>query len=73
MNLREVKEGLAKGESFKRPFGRKGWEYVRPLSDGYFEHTVVGSDWGGCAELHITIMTSDRWDDHGWMPEHLGE
>lgn len=67
--LEEVKVGLGEGKSYKRKFrsGYKlGWEIVKPLRNGRFEHTVAGPDFGGVAELDISIMTADRWAVDGW-------
>lgn len=67
--IEEVKIGLAKGQSFKHYFGTKikpGCEYVRSLGDNCFEHTVDGGDYGGVADMNISVIDKTRWTEDGW-------
>jgi hypothetical protein len=72
-SLFEVVQGLMIGKSFKRPLDGGGFEYVRPINDSMFTHTVAGENayggYGGQADLAIQVLSNGRWATHGWIPE----
>lgn len=74
LSLFEVVQGLMIGKSFRRPLDdSEGFEYVRPINEHMFTHTVAGENayggYGGQADLAIEILRNGRWATHGWIPE----
>lgn len=65
--LDEMISGLKEGRSFKRDFSDGGFEMVRGIGDGQFEHVVAGLGSGGMAELSIDIIDEERWGDTPWQ------
>lgn len=69
MNLIEVKKGLAEGQSFKNVDHEGYGDYVRSHHNGHtFEHTYNGRDFGGLADLDISVMGTPPWKFEGWEP-----
>lgn len=66
-SLEEVISGLKEGRSFKRDFSDGGFEIVRGLGQGQFEHVVAGIGSGGMAELSIDIIGPHRWGTDPWQ------
>jgi hypothetical protein len=64
---REVYEGLRKGLSYKRTPTPGVFEYVKPSCYSHqFNHTVVGPDYGGVADLDLSILFKPIWDSDDW-------
>jgi hypothetical protein len=66
----QIQLGLAEGRSYKRPLenGVNGWEYAKACNrSGYFEHVVIGTDFGGSAELYISYLENSGWGTGGWI------
>jgi hypothetical protein len=65
--IARLKETLVPARSFKRELDNGGYEIVRSMRDGYrFEHTVAGVDFGGFAELDISVIDEERWGTKFW-------
>jgi hypothetical protein len=74
VDLNAVIQGLKFGKSFKRPLDNsEGFEYVRAINSDMFTHTVAGHNdhggYGGQSDLSISVITYDRWANHGWIEE----
>jgi len=73
LSLFEVVQGLMIGKSFKRPLEGGGYEYVRPINDSMFAHTVAGHNayggYGGQADLSLDTLHNGHWAVDGWIPE----
>jgi hypothetical protein len=68
-NMQEVIAGLKEGKAYIRRFGIgdfAGHETVQPTSEGFFEHTFAGHNYGGVAEMSINVLENGRWNKDGW-------